>query len=187
MKRLFLIAGLVGLLGACAPEIPPLNFGVPDVGPTATKIDAEVKTITVTIAGDNQKTGRIVPIADYASPIWRDSLEDAFNRMAIFKDEAQRKISVSVVIMQLDVPATGIDMDSTVTAKYELIDRATGGIIYTQNFTTKGQTKLEWGLQPPIARSRDSLNHAVQANITQFLQALQTVDITKPMFPAKSG
>ena len=34
---------------------------------------------------------------------------------------------------------------------------------------------------------RESINRAVQNNITQFLQALETVDVQKPMFPVKAG
>jgi len=38
-----------------------------------------------------------------------------------------------------------------------------------------------------LARMRESINRAVQNNITQFLQSLETVDVQKPMFPAKLG
>jgi hypothetical protein len=186
MLRLLAVIGLVGLLGACAHEVPPLNFSVPNVGPTTSKIDAEVKTITVKIASDSEKTGKLDAGTDTAVPLWKNALEDAFDRMAIFKDDAPRKLSVSVVILQLDAPSFGFDMETTVTAKYEIIDRASGGIIYTQNFTTKGKSDYELGTLA-VARVRSSVNKAVQANITQFLDALQTVDINKPMFPAKSG
>ena len=37
-----------------------------------------------------------------------------------------------------------------------------------------------------IARQRESVNRAVQNNITQFLQSLETVDANKPMFPTKT-
>ncbi len=34
-----------------------------------------------------------------------------------------------------------------------------------------------------VIRARESISRSAQNNIAQFLQALETVDITKPMFP----
>lgn len=34
-----------------------------------------------------------------------------------------------------------------------------------------------------MVRARESINRAAQNNIKQFLQAVETVDVEKPMFP----
>lgn len=184
MRRKIVALCLVLLLGACAQQIPPMNFSVPNVGPVGKKIDAEVKAITVTVARPDEKTGNINPGVDAVLPLWKEALQDAFDHMAIFRDDSSRKISIAVKVLKLDTPTFGIAMTTSTSARYEMIDRATGGLIYTQDFNSEATVPGDYAFLG-IARARESINRAVQNNISQFLQALEAVDVTKPMFPAK--
>ncbi len=75
-------------------------------------------------------------------------------------------------------------MTTKSAARYEIIDRANGDIIFTQDINSEGVVPFDYAFIGMI-RARESLNRSVQQNIAQFLQALETVDVSKPMFPAK--
>jgi len=57
MGKLFCAAILAMLLSGCA-SAPPLNFSVPNVGVSEQKIDAEMKSLTVTLARPDEKKRR---------------------------------------------------------------------------------------------------------------------------------
>lgn len=168
-------------LGACV-QAPPLNFSVADVGPSSTKLDAEVKSITVVPASPKEAIGPINPATGGLTDIWRNALQEALDRSAIFKDDAQRKVSISVKIVKFEVPSAGFDMVSHAGARYDIIDRATGAIIYTQTVDTPGVVPAGYAFVG-VVRARESINRAVQNNIAEFLKSLQTADLSKSMFP----
>ncbi len=178
-----LVAASFGLLAAgCATPPPPLNFSVPDVGVSSKKVDAEVKAITVTLARPDEKKGDMPVGVEGITNFWKESLQEALDRMAIFKDESKNKVSIQVKILAFDIPAFGMEMTSKSIARYEIIDRATGGIIYTQEIASTGVVPMSHAFVGMV-RARESINRAAQNNIKQFLQAVETVDVEKPMFP----
>jgi hypothetical protein len=119
------------------------------------------------------------------APYWKTSLEEALNKMSIFQDDAPKKVSLSVKVLKIDLPSAGLSMTTDVGARYELLDRINGSIIYTATINTSGTTPADFAFLG-VARARESVNRAVQNNITQFLQALESVNINKPMFPSVS-
>ena len=56
IQHLLISAIAAVLLSGCG-SIPPLNFSVPNVGISQKKIYAEMKSMTVTIARPDEKTG----------------------------------------------------------------------------------------------------------------------------------
>ncbi len=186
MKRLLITALAVLGLASCASN-PPINFSVPNVGVTTHKVDAELKSLTVTLARPDEKTGDMPAWAEGQVPaLWQSALVEAINRMAIFRDDAPRKVSLSVKVLKLDVPSFGASMTTDTAARYELIDRETGAIIYTQDISASGVVPAGYAFAGVI-RARESVNRSVQNNITEFLQALETVDVSKPMFPSRQA
>jgi len=176
----------VAFLSGCG-SIPPLNFSVPNVGVSQKKIDAEMKSMTVTIARPDEKTGDLpVGMEQMVPQIWQTSLTESLNKMAIFQDDSAKKVNVSVKILKLDVPGAGFSMTTSTAARYEIMDRKSGDLIFSQDIASSGTTPADYAFMG-IARARESINRAVQNNITQFLQALETVDVNKPMFPAKTA
>jgi len=162
-----------------------MNFSVPNVGVSNKKIDAEIKSITVSLARPDEQKGDIQLGMEEIPPLWKSSLEESLNRMAIFNDNSDKKISLSVKILAIDVPSFGASVTTKAIARYELISRSNGSIIYTQDISSTGTVPMSYTIVG-VVRGRESLNRAVQNNITQFLQALETVDISKPMFPVKN-
>jgi hypothetical protein len=186
IQHLFISALAAVLLSGCG-SVPPLNFSVPNVGVSQKKIDAEMKSMTVTIARPDEKTGELpVGMEQMVPQLWQTALTEALNKMAIFQDDASKKVNVSVKILKLAPPGAGASMTTDTAARYEITDRKTGDIIFTQDISASGTTPFDYAFLG-VARARESINRAVQNNITQFLQALETVDIQKPMFPAKVG
>jgi len=172
----------LGLAGC--QSLPPVNFAVSNVGYSENKVDAELRAITVSLASPEEKTGDLPAGAEAAAPLWQSALEDAINRMAIFKDGAEKRVNLSVKVLAIDIPAFGASMTTKSAARYEIIDRANGDIIFTQDINSEGVVPFDYAFIGMI-RARESLNRSVQQNIAQFLQALETVDVSKPMFPAK--
>jgi hypothetical protein len=180
------VAALLLLLYGCATPVVPINFSVPNVGLSKKKIDAEVKSLTVTVAPANEATGTQNINTAMVTPLWTSAMNEAFNKMAIFQDDAPMKVNVSVKILSFDPPSVGFSMTTKTSARYEIVDRKSGDIIHTQDVSSSHTTPADFAFNARI-RINDSINHAVQDNIIQFLQALESVDIRKPMFPAKTG
>lgn len=73
-------------------------------------------------------------------------------------------------------------MITEVVARYEIVDRATGDIIFVRDIESSGTAPVSLG----AARLQESINRAVQNNIARFLQETETIDLGRPMFPAGS-
>ena len=183
MKKILAIIFALALTGCAAP--PPLNFSVPDVGVSKTRVDAEVKAVTVTLARPDEAKGSMPMGIEGITSFWKESLQESIDRMAIFKDGAATKISIQVKILAFEIPGFGASMTSKSIARYELIDRASGSIVFTQVITADGSVPFNHAFVG-ATRARESINRAAQNNIKLFLQALETVDVTKPMFPSEA-
>ena len=180
---------LVLLFSFGCVSLPPVNFSAPNIGVSSTKLDAELKSLTVSVARPDEATGEIDPGIGVHAGLWKNALEEAFKRRAIFKDDSPKKISLAVKILKLGVPRFGAGMTTHASARYEIIDRSDGSIIFTTDISTSGEGPIK--LDPFCdfscamgSRVVDGINRSVQKNIIQFLQALETVDMDKPMFPS---
>ena len=189
---------LLLLSSACTKRLP-VNFSAPNIGVSSTKLDAELKSLTISLARPDEAIGKIevplvwchgdfCPISLYVG-VWKTALEEAFNRMAIFKDDSPKKVALAVKILKFDTPDFGAGMTTHASARYEIIDRSDGSIIFTTDISTSGEGPFK--IDPFCdfgcamgSRVVDGLNRSVQKNIIQFLQVLETVDMDKPMFPS---
>jgi hypothetical protein len=163
---------VVALISGCAQGIPPLNFSVPDVTPSDQKISAELKSITISLAHPDEKAGSLPPDAEIAIPLWKEALEAALNRLAIFRDDASRKVSLAVTVLDLQLAGPGFSMTSESTARYELIDRDKGNTIFSTDIHTTGHVPMDFAYLG-VARMREAANRAVRENISEFLRRLK--------------
>ncbi len=143
----------------------------------AKKIDAEVKSITVTLARPEEKKGHMPVGLEGLTGFWKEALQEALDRMAVFKDDSKNKVSIQVKILALNPPTVGLAMTTKSIARYEIIDRATGSIIHTQEITSTAVVPMNYAFMGAV-RAHESVNRSVQDNIKQFLQALETIDIS---------
>ncbi|MCL2658529.1 MAG: UDP-N-acetylglucosamine acyltransferase [Betaproteobacteria bacterium] len=186
IQHLAVVAFVAAFLSGCI-TLPPMNFAVPNVGISQKKIEADLKSTSVTLASPEERTGKIPDGTEVGiAKLWQSGLNDTLNRTAIFRDDAERKVNLSVKILKLDLPGAGISMTTETAARYEIIDRKTGEILFTQDIASSGTTPFDYSLAGP-RRAVESVNRAVQNNIAQFLEVLKTVDLHKPMPPAGAG
>lgn len=183
MLAVFMVAG-------CATSMPPANFSVSNVGISEHRLDAEVRSITVTYGRPDEQIGQVdffmFGEGNNVSAAWKTALVEALNRMLIFTDGGSKTVSISVKILKLDAPNFGASMTTETVARYEIIDRANGDIIFSQDVSSSGTTPATHSFLG-LTRARESVNRAVQNNIALFLQAAGTIDLAKPMFPAGSS
>jgi hypothetical protein len=173
------------LLSGCA-SVPPLDFSPTNVGLSRVKHDAAMVSTSVTAASKTDRKGPI-DIAGAENDItsmWKTALDDTILRMAIFRDDSSNKLSLAVKILKVDMPGAGFAMTTGTIARYELINRNTGDIVFSTEIETYGRVPMGDNFVGAI-RARNSLSLSVQNNITTFLQQLESADLTKPMFPAK--
>ena len=171
------------LLGACTQGVPPLNFSVPNVQASARKVPAEVKSITVALARAQEQETIFQPGQETLTPIWKTALEEALNNSAIFQDDASTKVSVAVKILKIDVPALGVTFPVTTAALYQVVNRQTGAVLYSERIETVGTVPSDFAFLG-LARARESVNRSVQANIARFVERVPSIQVPLPSFSA---
>ena len=153
--------------------MPPLDMTLQSI-PNVTQKDVELKSITVGYVAKTRgvtiETNHLVP------PAWETALEDAINRTLIFGDDKDRNITISVRIDHFDLPAAGFAMVSDCGAIYEIIDRSSGEIIFTQSIRTSGTTPMDYAFAGVI-RMQESINRCARNNISSFISQLDSTDI----------
>jgi hypothetical protein len=170
------------MLAGCGPALPPLNFSVPNVGPSTSKLDGDLRSVTVSLARPDEQTGVVESWVYQQTGLWKEALIEAINRAAIFNDNSPRKVSLVVKIQEFDWPNGGLTMTSKTAARYELIDRANGSIIYTTDIHGDAEIPVSYAFLGSV-RSVEAINRSVQNNIALFLQSLEGQDLSRPMFP----
>ena len=198
--RLVLSAAVLGsvLAGCAQPQVPPLNFSVPNIGLSARPVDAEIGSLTVTLGRPDELVGLFdwEYIDDTGggaiTAAWQNAMQEALDRTLIFRDGGSKRVSVAVKVLKLELSRDWDFTESSAeaVARYEVIDRTNGDIVYTQEIAASGVLPTDWAgdlLAPSHTRQvkiREVVNRAVQNNISLFLRAAETIDVTKPMFPA---
>ena len=162
------------LLSACAQGIPPLNFSVPNITPSPVKVDAEVKSITVALARADEQETVFQPGQETLTPIWKNGLEEALDKAAVFRDDAARKVSINVKVLKVEVPPLGLSFTVTAAALYTVRDRASGTALFSERIETIGTTPTGFSFLG-IARAREAVNRAVQANIARFIERVPSI------------
>lgn len=179
MKK-YRIAPLLGalflLLSSGCISLPPLNFTPKDVPQSAAKLDADLRSISVSVTQDSEKKGSIdfnMGFSQTVPDLWKAGVEDTLNRALVFSDSSTRKINLRITIMKFDMPAMGISMHTKTIAQYEIQDRETGATLFTEEITSEGVVPGNYAFTGAI-RAMESANRAVQANILSFLSVLQS-------------
>lgn len=170
------------LLGACTQGVPPLNFSVPNVQASPRKVLAEVKSITVVLARADEQETVFQPGQETLTPLWKTALEEALNNSAVFQDEATTKVSVAVKILRVEIPGVGLTFPVTTAALYQVVNRQSGAVLYSERIETIGTTPVNFAFLG-IARARESVNRSVQANIARFIESVPRTQVTQPSFP----
>lgn len=160
----------VVLLTACNPP-QPLNFSVQNVHASPVVLDADLRAVTVTPAAPNERTGDLPPAVAALTNTWKEATQEALTRAAIFTDASPKHVSLEVKVLKLAAPSLGITFPTDTDARYTIIDRGTGAVIFSQVISSQGTTPMDFAFVGAI-RSRESINRSVQNNIAAFIDAL---------------
>ena len=183
VRIFFALPLLIFVAVAGCAEPPPLNFSVPNPGLAERRLDAEVRSITVTLARQDEQVGDIdlisieggvisAPTGGTVAAVWRTALIEAFNRTLVFSDDGAQKVSIAVTVLKLETPLFGLSWTTETVARYEVIDRKNGDVIFAEDIAASGTTPLGEAFLGRT-RERESVNRAVQNNIAEFLSAIQ--------------
>ena len=171
MFKKLLLAIFVGaalLLQGCSA--PPINFSVDNVQPARQKFDAELKNVNVMWGRPNELVGDVP--SDWkvdTTQSWAVALTDAIDRAVLFQDDSSKKVTLSVRILELSQPfILSTTAYTNATARYEVIDRSSGKVLWTEVIKTQGQVPATLFSYAPT-RVVESINRAVQLNIKEFL------------------
>ncbi|WP_417480941.1 UDP-N-acetylglucosamine acyltransferase [Maricaulis sp.] len=184
MNRLLLVC-LIALSAAACSTVPPLNFTPADINVVARQQPVALVSVIVTIARPDEAAGQIeiAGMENDVQQLWISSLEDAVTRMAIFNDNASTRVNMNVKILKLDIPAAGLAMTTQTIARYELLDRNTGAVVFTSDVQADGRVPMDFAFVGVI-RARESVSRSVQNNIATFLQQLEAADLSEAQFPS---
>lgn len=176
VKLVFIAAVSLALVG-CATQAPTLDFVPRDVLPTGKKIDYELKSISVSVAKEDERLGATqVGLFgnQYESSFrqsFKDSLEEAIAKAAIFNDLSDKKLSLTAKVMQFETPGFSVGFDTTFVVRYQLLDRSTGKLVFTRDIRANGTVPFDHAFLGAI-RFTEARNRAVRSNIEQFVSAL---------------
>ena len=166
-----LILAATVLVSGCATP-PPVSFVPSDIVPGKTKINAEMKSVTIVISDDETfETGFGPAASDFFIEPYKNALEDALVRATIFDDEAKEKVTVRAKLLKFDWKR-GFDTDITLTTNYQVISRKDGKILYESDVAATGSCTSNEHMNG-ILRVRIATNRAGQNNIKEFIARLE--------------
>ncbi len=163
---------LLSLLTGCV-SAPPLNFSLQDVEPSKRSIDADLRSVSVSFAAPSEQTGEVPSNGEGIPLLWERALVEAVNKRSVFDDDSVNKVNLFVKIKQLDLPAGGLTMVTDATASYLLVSRKSGATLLEQTITTTGSVPPGYAFYGHV-RAKESINRAVQNNIREFLDRLDS-------------
>jgi len=133
--------------------------------------------VTVTPAAPNERTGDLPPAVAGITGTWKEATEEALARAALFNDDSHIRLSLEVKILKLSAPGAGITFPTETEAKYTLLNRQNGAVVFSQVISSEGITPMEFSFVGAV-RARESINRSVQNNISGFIKAIEANSVT---------
>ncbi|KGQ40650.1 hypothetical protein [Gallibacterium anatis] len=181
MKKLLCLIFSIFALNACTAPAN-LNF-VPEDGlepvNSSQKINAEIKAITISNATKADQKGDIqtgIAGNQYEQSFkmtFKDALEEALSRVAIFRDDAPTKLTLVARVLKFDSPGMNTESKTYMITKYDFIDRNTGKTIYSTEINSLGSVPLSYAFLGTI-RITEGRNRAVRENINHLITELKS-------------
>lgn len=146
------------------------------VRPAAARIDAQLASVSVEPASRGVAVYPLPPTMTPFLPIWQAALQDALAKEGVFRRSAPRRMSVVVQVLEFSLSGKVL----SVLARYQLFAVPSAAPVFSADIMINqglgalatGVTSLE---DPAIAmRNRTEVLRAIQANITQFIDQLDT-------------
>ena len=182
MKKLLCLIFSIFVLNACTAPAN-LNF-VPEDGlapvNAAEKINAEIKAITIANATKKKAKGDVQTglggnqYEQSFKTTFKDALEEALSRTAIFKDDSPNKVTLVAKVLQFESPLWGgINFDTKMIVRYDFINRNSGNSVYTTDIKSEGSVPGTYSFFGAI-RFTEARNRAVRNNINNLITELKS-------------
>lgn len=181
-KTLAVLISIVVMLGGCATQVPTLNFTPANIFPNEKKVDAELKGITISIAQEEERLGETQ--VGFFGNIYEQSfrtalktaLEEAIARSAAFNDLSNRKVSLMAKVMKFQSPSAGINFDTDMIIRYELIDRSTGQLVFFRDVSSHGSVPGDYAFLG-ATRYTEARNRCVRDNVRQLIDTFEEIEL----------
>ncbi len=173
-KNLIMVIPLLLLVGCSS--VPPIDFSVKNISVIENRKDADLRSITVDYDSNLQQT---TAQGLFEIPLnWKASLEAALNSSLAFKDNAPLKVNLTVRIVELYSPGIGTSMTTKIGAKYEISNRETGELLFSDIVESNSTVPFSYALDG-LTRWKESVNRSVRANIRDFIKRLDYIELVK--------
>jgi hypothetical protein len=157
-------------LAACASQPTQVNVVPSGIVRVNHPFDLELKTVNAIIADKASQTGKVMMSATFP-PLWRDAIQVSVDQAGLFKDDASRKVTITVTIKQFEYNPTGFSNTVTVEASYLMTDRSTGQVLFDRTISNTASSSVSKEYQAR-ARLINLWNETTQDNIAKFVAAL---------------
>lgn len=173
MKRICVAVGFL-CLGACT-SLPPLDFTIAEIAPAPQQIDAKLSAVSVDRAPGAGK--KEIQADDLAFPLWKEALSGAVAKAKVFNDASAKGVKINVRVQKIDAPEFGIEMVTKTTATYDVVDAESGATLFSKVVEARGAVGGDYAFAGMV-RAQESINRAVRNNISEFIKALESSDLT---------
>lgn len=181
MKNFMPILSFFLFLSGCTPSY---DFSVSNIAPSKQKINADLKNVAVSygvpdsavpwqLEESSIKQLSEEQLSQEIISAWGVALSNALEKSELFDKSAEKKVNLYVSIQEIDVPLFGIDFTTYVLAIYKLIDIANNTPIYIDTVNSESTVSFNYSFAGH-KRATESINRAVQKNISTFISNIQT-------------
>lgn len=183
--KVFLVAIFsAAIISGCATQAPTLNFVPQDVLPSQNKVNAELKSITISIAKEDERLGETqvgFMGNQYESTFkasFKEALEEAIVKSAIFNDLSENKVSLTAKVMKFETPSMGVNFDTSMIVRYEVYDRKNGKLIFRRDVESGGSVSGSYAFMGAI-RYTEARNVAGRNNVNNFISSLGELKVAE--------
>lgn len=183
LRQLLIGTVIIALLSGCA-SAPPISFLPDNIPPSKTKLNAEIRSISVSIAQENESFGECQvgffgnQYEQSFKTAFKEALEEAIVRSTLFKDNSELKAALMAKVMKFESPMAGINFDTEAIIRYELLDRASGETLFFKDVVSNGSVDFNHAFVGAI-RFAEARNRAMQSNIKNLLTEFEKITLHK--------
>lgn len=187
MKINLILTIFIFMVGCSSSPTPlTLDFTPQKILFNNKKINFEIKSIFINPGKKDELLGEL-QIGRYGGVYensfknaYKESLEQSIIKSGLIANEASKKTSVFVTILQFKSPPIGYtDYKTILDANYKIIDNSNGSIIYERIISSVGDVSADYaptGADRLVARFTEARNNAVRNNILIFISDLKKID-----------
>jgi len=137
-----------------------------------TRQSGTIGNVSASVDPTAQASGNVEMIfgSDEIPALWQRGLASALDQSRIF-DKGARVFDFKVTIYKLKPPATGGTINTPASARYQVIDAKSHVVVFEEIVESVGHVAPDDNFLG-VVRIRDSINRAVQSNITQAIERL---------------